>query len=163
MKKLFVLRHAKASDNFEGDDFDKPLNNRGRNSAPLMAQKIISRGLKSPYILCSKANRTQQTLGIMNQTLQVPNSRIDFQKKLYLASGATLLKQIRKTPNNVDELMVIAHNPGVTELINFLASESILNVPTNGVACILFDVEAWDQINTNGKLGYFIYPKMFNN
>lgn len=163
MKKLFVLRHAKATSNFIGQDFDKPLAKRGQTSAPIMAQKIISRGIQSPYVLCSGAQRTRQTLNLMNMELKVKENHIEINDQLYLASAAKLLKEIRKTPNSVNELILLAHNPGVSELVNFLSTETISEMPTNGAACILFDEIHWNEINhKKGKLGYFIYPKMFN-
>jgi len=57
--------------------------------------------------------------------------------------------------------MLIGHNPGVTQSVNFLASEHFENVPTSGIACIIFDIESWKEVKNNGKLGFFIYPKLF--
>lgn len=162
MKKLIVIRHAKADGSFTGADFDKPLQERGRQAAPLIAKKIISRGIQHPFILCSGALRTQQTLSLMNTYFQVPQERIIIDPDLYLAAAQKLLNAIQQTPDAVDELILIAHNPGVTALINSLAQESIINVPTAGTACILFDTPKWQQLQANGKLGYYIFPKMFN-
>jgi phosphohistidine phosphatase len=57
--------------------------------------------------------------------------------------------------------MVVAHNPGVTQLVNHLANEHFDNIPTCGVACILFDIDSWSELNNKGTLGFFIFPKMF--
>lgn len=163
MKKLYIVRHAKASNKFDGIDFERPLAKRGKESAPIMAQKIKSRGIQIPNVICSSATRTRQTLQLMKEVLGLPVKNIQFHKDLYLAPAELILHHIKDTPNEVNELMVVAHNPGVSDLISNLTTETISEVPTNSVACILFDTNSWKKINySNGKLGYYIYPKMFN-
>lgn len=161
MKKLYIVRHAKSSWKEEVDDYDRGLKKRGKLNSPFMAGKLISRGAKIDHILSSSAKRTKKTTSLMNEVLGLDTTSISYKKELYLASPKTIINQIQNTDSSVNELMVVAHNPGVTQVVNFLAKEHFENIPTAGIACILFDIDSWSEIKNNGKLGFFIYPKMF--
>ena len=66
MKTLFLLRHAKSSWSEPGlADFNRPLNERGRRAAPLIARYLAHCDLLPDLILCSAALRTRETLALM--------------------------------------------------------------------------------------------------
>ena len=161
MKKLYIVRHAKSSWKDGEEDYDRNLKKKGKLNAPFMAGKLISRGAKIEQIISSSAKRTVKTTGLINEVLGLDESKITFKKELYLASPKTIISQIQEVDESVNELMIVAHNPGVTQVVNFLANEHFENVPTSGMACILFDTDSWSEIKNTGKLGFFIYPKMF--
>jgi phosphohistidine phosphatase len=161
MKKLYIIRHAKSSWKEGLDDYDRGLKKRGKLNSPFMAEKLTSRGVKIDYIVSSSAKRTKKTTTLMNEVLGLDPTQIEFKKELYLASPKTIITEIQKTDDSVNELMVVAHNPGVTQVVNFLAKEHFENIPTASIACILFGIDSWSEIKNNGKLGFFIYPKMF--
>ncbi len=161
MKKLYIVRHAKSSWEVGEDDFERSLKKKGKLNAPFMAGKLLSRGVSVEKIISSSAKRTRKTTGLMNQVLGVPEAMVSFNKELYLAPPKEIIKQIQETNDSINELMIIAHNPGVTQVVNFLAKEHFENIPTSGMACILFDIESWSELKNNGKLGFYIYPKMF--
>ncbi len=162
MKKLYLIRHAKSSwDDMLLDDIDRPLNQRGKNDALLIGEKLRSRGVVPERIIVSPAKRTRKTAKRLVKTLGLPKELITNNEQLYLASPKRILEIIHDLPNSVDQAMIIGHNPGITQIVNFLANEHIANVPTSGSACILFDVKYWSDVRNNGKMGFFIYPKMF--
>ena len=161
MKKLYIVRHSKSPWKPGIDDFSRVLKKQGKLNTSFMAGKLLSRGAKIEHILCSSAIRTTETTQILNETLNVAQQNITFSKELYLASPETLLSHIHSVPDSVNELMIVAHNPGVSQLINFVANEHFEHVPTTGMACITFDVTSWNEIKNNGNLGFLIYPKMF--
>ena len=161
MKKLLIVRHAKTSWKDGVDDFDRTLKKKGILNAPFMAEKLLSRGLNIKQIISSSANRTTETTHLINSILKLDESKISFLKVLYLAPPNTLINAIKTADDEVDELMIIAHNPGVSQAVNYLANEHFENIPTSGMACILFDINSWSEIKNNGTLGFFIYPKMF--
>ena len=161
MKKLFIVRHAKSSWAEGKDDFDRGLKKRGKLNTPFMAGKLISRGVKIDHIISSSAKRTVKTTKLLNEVFGLEESQLEFSKDLYLSSPKTLISKIKKTDDSIDELMVVAHNPGVTQVVNHLAKEHFENIPTCGMACILFDIKSWSELKNNGTLGFFIYPKMF--
>ncbi len=161
MKKLFIVRHAKSSWSEGKEDFDRKLKKRGMTDAGFMAEKLMSRGVKIQKIVSSSAKRTTDTTEIMNTYLGIPKKDVSFTNDLYLASPKSMIAQIRETPDDIDELMIVAHNPGVTQVVNHLANEHYENIPTLGIACILFDDKSWSTIKNHGKLGFYIFPKLF--
>ncbi len=161
MKKIYIARHAKSSWNYGVEDFNRELKKRGRLNAPFMGEKLVSRGTKIEKIICSSAVRTKQTIELMADKIGFDLDFVEYSKDLYLASPKTIIQIIQSVPDSVNELMLVGHNPGVTQAVNFLASEHFENVPTSGVACIIFDFDSWKEVKNNGKLGFFIYPKLF--
>lgn len=161
MKKLFIVRHAKSSWSEDKEDFDRKLKKRGMTDAGFMAEKLLSRGVKIQKIISSSAKRTTDTALIMNDYLGVQSVHVEFTKNLYLASPKEVISLIREMDDNINELMIVAHNPSVTQVVNHLANEHFENIPTLGIACILFDDKSWSTIKNNGKLGFYIFPKMF--
>jgi phosphohistidine phosphatase len=132
---LILVRHAKSSWAYPGmEDIDRPLNERGQKDAPEMGKFLANKHLKCRQILCSPAVRTQKTLELLGHEwdLQVP---VEYPESLYLPSPEILLSLCRKFSANLP-LMVIAHNPGITEFANQLCSVEIDNVPTMGVCLV---------------------------
>ena len=161
MKKLYIVRHSKSPWKPGMDDFNRVLKKQGQLNTSFMAGKLLSRGAKIEHIISSSAVRTTETTQLLNEILNVPEQNITFSKELYLSPPETLLNHIHSVPDSVNELMVVAHNPGVSQLINFVANEHLQDVPTTGMACVTFDITSWKEIKNNGNLGFFIYPKMF--
>ena len=76
----------------------------------------------------------------------------------------TLLKTIKQTDNSYNTIFVVGHNPGLTDLINYLSLETIENLPTTGAFAITFDTDSWENIDTgSGKLLFYEYPKKHRN
>ena len=161
MKKLYIVRHAKSSWAEGIDDFDRGLKKRGQLDTRFMAGKLISRGAKIEEVISSSAKRTKKTTKLMNEIYGLPSENISYRKDLYLSPPKTIISTIKDTDDSIEELMVVAHNPGVTQVVNYLAHEHFENIPTCGIACILFESKSWKDIKNNGKLGFYIYPKMF--
>ena len=163
MKKLFIARHAKSSWSEEKEDFDRGLKKRGISNAPFMAEKIISRRANIDKIISSSSKRTKKTTKLFNEVFKINEANIEYTRDLYLASPKKLISIIKDTDDSVDELMIVAHNPAVTLVVNHLANEYFENIPTCGVACILFDINSWSELSNKGTLGFYIYPKLFKN
>ncbi len=122
-RRLVLLRHAKSSwQTADIEDHDRPLNRRGERAGTLLAAYFATRG-GFELILCSSARRTQQTLDRIRPAFS-PSPEILIEDGLYLASAATLLKRIIAVPDEVRNLLVIAHNPGTQELAERLAAHS---------------------------------------
>ena len=62
MKKLIVIRHGKSTwDNLQLRDFDRPLNERGRQDAPKIGQRLASLSLMPDKFISSPAKRAIST------------------------------------------------------------------------------------------------------
>ncbi len=120
MKVIYLLRHAKSSWASPGqDDYDRPLNDRGRKSAAMLATYLQRKSIRPDIILCSAAKRTRQTYENMLAGLAaIP---VSYEKRLYLASEKSMLERLRKLDERVKTVLMIAHNPGTENLAMLLA------------------------------------------
>lgn len=149
-KRLVLIRHAKAVEEDVGGDHARGLGARGKEEAAGLASWLTAQGITPDLVLCSTAARTRETLAALGS--QLPTVLSD---KLYLASPAELLGQIRQVDDQVNTLMVIAHNPGLQALAIQLVTEDtgthgagmlLLKFPTSG--CVVMNLLAprWDTL-----------------
>lgn len=160
MKKLILIRHAKSSwDDPYLDDHQRPLALRGLRDAPFMAQRLKRKPAFPDAIISSDAVRAKATALITAENLHFPKDKIIFSRNLYHASVPALLAEVKNTDNQIHLLFVFGHNPGLTELINFLGG-NLENIPTCGQFGFTFDIEAWPDISPeNSEVWYYDYPK----
>jgi len=129
-----LVRHAKSSWNNQGQsDFDRPLNERGHQDAPVMAARMVSRNCIPDLLLISSARRAQETSAYMKQAFQLAPEQIQLIDDLYLAEPEILLAVMASVPESVNHLMIIAHNPGLESLSELLAGRSLPPLPTLGI------------------------------
>lgn len=164
MRRLLLVRHAKSSWKFPHlSDFERPLNGRGNRDAPHMGKRLAARGLEPDLVLSSPAARALATAKIIAGALGYPEKKIVEIGDLYGAGIRTFLDALaagEKRRGKSETVMLVSHNPGVTDLVNYLTGASIGNVPTCGVAVIGFDAERWKGIGRGaGRLVDFDYPK----
>ncbi len=124
MPTLYLMRHAK-SDWHSGtsSDFDRPLNQRGAKDAVRMGQYLHKLNIAPNLILSSPAKRAKQTALAVVDTLQMNAEQIQFNKDLYHADRATLLHLLRSVAEQTESVLLIAHNPGLDDLVEWLAPE----------------------------------------
>lgn len=159
MKRLYLVRHAKSSwDNLP--DFDRPLSKRGKHDAPRMGDYLRSiRQVRPDYVLCSSAKRVRSTAKRLLKALEYPKDRVVWDERIYSGHSDDVLAMIRRIENRYGEVMVIGHNPDMTELANTLTGVHIADVPTCGVVCIDFEVDSWADVR-RGNLVFFEVPKL---
>jgi len=162
MKKLILIRHAKSdwSDPLL-DDFDRPLNKRGLKDAPFMAKLLRKKGLNPDLIISSPSLRTKLTLEFFIKEFDYKNEVI-FERLIYEAPYKNLLKIIKNVEKKYKTLFLVAHNPSLNDLANFLLGNFEENIPTCGIVQIDFDVKNWSDISKeNAKLIFFEYLKKY--
>ena len=121
MRTLFVLRHAKSSWADPRDrDFDRPLNERGRDSAAAVGRYLRDRDWSFDLVLASPAVRVRQTIDGIEETYGRPLDP-DFREPLYNAPAAALAKQLRSIGDSVEKVLLVGHNPGLQQLVLLLA------------------------------------------
>lgn len=158
-KQLTVIRHAKSSwGNPELHDFDRPLNKRGQRDAPMMAKRLAARQNRPGVVISSPAVRALTTARIIAAGFGISENEIVQDKALYGASADTMMKTVRRFDDEFEDAMLIAHNPGITDLYTLLSGEQIDNIPTCGMFRVEFDVGSWSAI-TRGGLVFYDYPK----
>jgi len=122
MKTVTLFRHAKSDwkDSAIIDDFDRPLSERGVKAAPKMGKVIRAHGLMPDIILCSPSVRTRQTLQLAAPNAFETLPEIRFDPKLYHPDVEALLHFLRALPETVAHVMIVGHNPALTDLITLL-------------------------------------------
>ena len=163
MKTLYLMRHAKSSWDFpELSDHDRPLNKRGRNDAPLMGQQLLSRDVHFDLILTSTAVRALTTATLVAREVDYDREKMQALAEIYKADRRELIKIIQHVPDNINSLLVVGHNPIISEVANKLSPEAIADIPTAGVVALRFNCNSWlDVSGDNSKLLFFDFPKNY--
>ena len=163
MKTLFIIRHAKSSwDASNIDDFERPLNDRGKRDAPRMGKRLKEKDIQPTLLLSSPAKRALSTAKGIAKVLKYPKDDIKTDRRLYHADEETMLTVVRELKEKQDVVMIFSHNPGLTEFVNSLMDGEldIDNVPTCGVVAFKLDLDTWKDVDWGkGKLLFFDYPK----
>lgn len=170
MKSLSILRHAKSSWDAPVDrDFDRPINARGRRGAVLMGELWKKSGWPLDRILASPAVRVTETLDHFQPAAGLADMEPHWERRVYLASSATLLDVLREAGALGDHLMLVGHNPGLEDLAMMLVPYDASNparmaveekLPTAALVRININVTAWSDVRENsGTLDRFIRPR----
>jgi phosphohistidine phosphatase len=163
MKTLYVIRHAKSSwDSIDLDDFDRPLNDRGKRDAPRMGKRLKEKNIHPDLMLSSPAKRALSTAKRLAKILSYGKDLIKTDRLLYHAGEETMLSIIRDLKDKHEVVFVFGHNPGLTEFVNSIKDDSldIDNVPTCGIVAFKFDTDSWREVSWGkGKMLFFDYPK----
>ena len=163
MKEIILLRHAKSAwEDRELDDFDRPLNEKGRND--IKKCSILYKTLlhSKCQIICSSAKRTRETCIKSLNTFNVAATDVDYINDLYHADVDALLKVVNSQENLENTLIVIGHNNGITDFANYLTHYgAISHMPTYAVVKIQMEVSSWQEVSAGlGTVTEFYYPKM---
>lgn len=159
MKKIYFMRHGKAEDGLGKSDFERKLVDKGRKKTAKVAQFLKSKSVKPERVLVSMSQRTIETAAIISKYLVIDSSLVTEEKSLYLASTNSILDVIYCVNDNVDEIMVLGHNPGLSSIATYLCKDEIDWMPTSSVVGIEFNIDRWNEINAQpGKLLFYTTP-----
>ena len=161
MRELIVFRHAKSSwDHPELEDIDRPLNRRGERNAPEMGKRLREEDRVPERLCCSPALRARATAVLLAEALGMKRQEIVVIEDLYPGTPADWLAVTRHLDERDKRVLLIGHNPGLTDFVNSLADSDIDNVPTAAYAAINFDAAGWRDVAWGtGNLARFDYPK----
>ena len=158
MKRLLVLRHAKSEYQFGVEDHDRGLNSRGRNDGKIMGNWLKDNINKPELIICSTATRTRMTLDIIIGETEW-DSKVEYTKRLYLPSVKDVIQVLKNRPEKLSSILIVGHNFGFTDLINYFSYVSLDNLPTCGFAEFKID-KVWSKLDGNKfDLAFFKTPK----
>ena len=130
-----------------------------------MGQWLHTQNITPSLILSSPAQRAKQTAVAVAEAMGLAAGQIQFNKDLYLADRATLLKMLHSVPEQMESVLLVAHNPGLDDLVEWLApeppplSESGKLMTTAAIA--MFAVpEPWAKLKRNtASLRQLLRPK----
>jgi len=156
MKVLGLWRHAKSDWNDRSArDFDRPLNLRGLKGAAIMGRHIASQPIYWERIIASPAVRVAQTIELGAQAARI-NPQVRWDRRIYLASSATLLDLLREQEGDPSTILMVGHNPGLEDLIFDLVPDDgssplrdIVEVkyPTAAFARLEMDIASWAELD----------------
>lgn len=169
MKTLTLLRHAKSGwDDPELRDFDRPLNAKGQQVALAVGRNLKSMATKFDYVVASPAVRVVETLAQFRQGYGGSLAPA-WDRRLYLASPASLLDVIHELPETASQALLIGHNPGLEELVLLLVPHGDndplrehveTKFPTASIAVLSFNIDHWVDVAQGGAtLTQFIRPR----
>ena len=164
MKTLLIIRHAKSSwDIGTLNDFERPLNERGKKDAPIMAQKLLDKKIGIDIFISSPAERAKKTAELFCRVYKRNEEDIHFVSALYHAPPEVFYNTIKKISDDYFSAALFSHNPGITEFVNQLIEGiNIDNMPTCGIFAITFNSKKWNDFQKVKKeLLFFDYPKKF--
>jgi phosphohistidine phosphatase len=162
VKRLTVVRHAKSSSHDDTlADHERPLAERGERDAPRMGERLRVRGEYPDSILTSSAKRALATAELIARAIGYPPQALRIEPALYLADAQTILDVVGSQDDVLDHLMIVGHNPGLTDLIDLLVPDLRLdNLPTSGIVAIDSTARRWAELGSpNASVAYVDYPK----
>ena len=162
MKALLLIRHAKSSwDDISLSDFDRPLNDRGKKDAPMMARRLSEKKIIIDKFVSSPAKRAKKTAIYFAKEFGVDENDIVFKTELYAAPKEIFYDVIGKLDNSSDIIALFSHNPGITDFANSLTNTRADDMPTCGIFAIKTDAKKWNEFTHSKKeFWFFDYPKL---
>jgi phosphohistidine phosphatase len=171
MTILTIMRHAKSDwGDARLDDFDRPLNDRGRKAAKTVGRELKRRRVRFDLVFASPALRVRETLDGVEQGYG-ESFPVRFEQQLYGATERTLADFVRTIPGEVHAPLLVGHNPGLQELVLGLArkddgglrSRVQAKFATAAVAILVFPAPRWDEVEqASGEIVELILPKQLD-
>ena len=161
-KIIFLIRHAKSSwDDPSLNDFDRPLNERGKTDAPTMAKKIKHKKIKIDAFVSSPAKRARQTCKYFAKEFDFKKKDIILEPELYEAGEENFFKVIEDLKNKWNRVAIVSHNPGITSFANSLTETKVDDMPTCSVFAVKINADKWKDFRSAGKESlFFDFPRL---
>lgn len=163
MKTLLIIRHAKSSwDITTLNDFDRPLNERGKKDAPVMAQRLVDKNINIDAFVTSPAKRAKKTAEIFCNVYNKNKEDIILLPALYHALSEHFYTIVEQLKDDFKTVAVFSHNPGITVFVNELAENVLIdNMPTCSIFAIQINSAKWKEFKKAKKeFLFFDYPKV---
>lgn len=164
-RSLLLIRHAKSSwDDLSQKDFDRPLNDRGKKDAPIMAKHLHEeKDVKLDAIISSMAKRAFSTAKFFADEFDIKKKHIIEKQELYEASVEDFYNAVASIDDEYDAVALFSHNPGITAFVNQLTNIHIDDMPTCAVFALHIKTKSWKDFRSAEKeFWFFDYPKNIN-
>jgi phosphohistidine phosphatase len=163
MKRVIIVRHAKAVPYGYDDDFTRDLTERGVNDAGRIGNELKKKGITPDLMISSPANRALQTANIFAEDLGFDKKQITEIENIYYGlTTSEFLKLIKELPEKVNTVFFFGHNPSFEYFVNNLSEHFYGDMPTCSTVAIDFNVDSWKKVEArSGKTGFQLIPAMF--
>lgn len=162
MKSVYFVRHAKSSWEYpEFMDHERPLLQKGIKRTLRVCEFLRKEKVKPDVIFASHALRAAETARIIARELNYPADKIRTEPKIYEGMEDDIWSVIFELDDDVDSVMIVGHNPVITNLANYFIQDKIDYLPTSGVAAFNFMTKHWVELTSaERKTRFIVYPKM---
>lgn len=163
MKRIILVRHAKAVPYGYDEDFTRDLTDRGLNDAERIGKELHQMGIKPELMISSPANRAIQTAYIIADKIGFDKKKIRELPEIYDGmTSANFLKVIHDLPDHAETVIFFGHNPAFLYYVSSLTSAFPDDMPTCSVVGIDFQTSEWSKIESRtGEKAFHLFPKMF--
>lgn len=161
MRHVILVRHAKSSwDDAFMSDFDRPLTERGKEDALLMAKHVFEKKVQIDSFISSPAKRARKTASFFLKQYGLEKEDLVLKPELYLPPVEIFYSTIEACNDDIKNLALFSHNSGITDFANTLVSTiKVPDIPTCGVFVIQTNASSWQQFRDFDKrLVFFDYP-----
>ncbi len=161
MKRVVIVRHAKAVPYGYEEDFSRKLRSSGKEDASLISTKLKEDKIIPELIISSPAKRALKTAKIYAETFHYPVSQIQLEEDLYEGITTTdFIDMLREIPETVETVFVFGHNPTIYYLTNNLVRFFNSDMPTCSTVGIEFKIDNWKEISSRGgELVFHLMPR----
>ena len=147
MKKLFLVRHAKASlEDPDVLDVQRKITEEGKHQVIEFIKYLKQENIKPDLIVCSNAVRARQTAQLIAKGLDLSENGVYIEPRLYEENVTFLMETIKEVSDLVGGLMIVGHNPTLSWFASYLSNNPAVNLETCGMFAIEFDIQSWPQI-----------------
>lgn len=161
MKRVILVRHAKSSwEDASLPDFERPLNDRGKNDAPMMAKRLLDKKVDIDAFITSPAKRAKKTASLFAKEFGQNKDELVVIDSLYHAGIQDFFEAVEKAPVKAKTIAIFSHNPGITDFVNLLTETRVDDMPTCAVYAVKVPIENWGQFReAKREFWFFDFPK----
>jgi len=161
MKTLYLIRHGKSSwENMAFQDYERPLLEKGKRRTKKVAGYLLDKKVRPDLIVSSHAVRAFETAKIIAAKLNYASEHIILDESIYFAGVDALENLILGLNDSLNEVLLVGHNPDITNFANLFLYEKIDYMPTTGVVCVRFEMDSWaETFQAKREILFVISPK----
>jgi phosphohistidine phosphatase len=162
MKTLLIVRHAKSSWDYPGlDDLQRPLLEKGIKRTKKATEYLQVKNVIPDLIITSSAVRARETANLISQGLKIASDKTIEDQRLYFADAEHILDMLYDLPGDVDKVMIVGHNPALTNFVNRYLKDKIDVLPSSGIVALKLHTQDW--VNAGAckiSVDFVVYPKI---
>jgi phosphohistidine phosphatase len=155
MKTLILIRHGEAEYSCQNSDFDRELSSNGKTQIVKAADILVSLNIRPQIIIASPASRTEETTIILCNKLSFNLKDVEYESNFYYKGYDAYIDKIIGTNDSVDSLLIVGHNPAISELASSFSRSSIFEMTTGAIVVFSFDILSWSSIYSCEKMEIF--------
>jgi phosphohistidine phosphatase len=161
-KTLLMVRHGKSSWKHSGQaDHERPLLKTGIERTDRMGQFLLSKGILPDLVVSSHAVRAFETAKILAGVLGYPIHEIQIERNIYYFGSDGLFDLAMALPDDKEVVMLVGHNPAMTQLANVFLEQKLDYLPTTGMVSVRIDADKWEELPVaDNQVAFLATPKM---